>query len=209
MYQKRILPYFIIPSTFSPQASSPLEHYRQTDGWTDNILPNRTSFVCLIKVRLGYFPSDQINIVCEVTSPKESDAHHTPPWVTQPYFRFYPQCKRHHHFARNPPGSEFLPIRERFSPSSSGVHDFECKTVFLLLLRLPCSQTVIARCKQYCRTCDRGSGSATILTLYFASCFHTVERASKASNPDSFFAFFCSFLVTRYHKYARVGVKLL
>jgi hypothetical protein len=25
MYQKRILPYFIIPSTFSPQASSPLE----------------------------------------------------------------------------------------------------------------------------------------------------------------------------------------
>ncbi len=34
MYQKRILPYFIIPSTFSPQASSPLEH----SGWTDNIL---------------------------------------------------------------------------------------------------------------------------------------------------------------------------
>ena len=29
MYQKRILPYFIIPSTFSPQASSPLERYRQ------------------------------------------------------------------------------------------------------------------------------------------------------------------------------------
>ena len=32
MYQKSILPYFIIPSTFSPQASSPLEHYRRTDG---------------------------------------------------------------------------------------------------------------------------------------------------------------------------------
>jgi len=33
MYQKRILPYFIIPSTFSPQASSPLERYgRQKDG---------------------------------------------------------------------------------------------------------------------------------------------------------------------------------
>ena len=31
MYQKRILPYFIIPSTFSPQASSPLERSRQTD----------------------------------------------------------------------------------------------------------------------------------------------------------------------------------
>jgi hypothetical protein len=31
MYQKCILPYFIIPSTFSPQASSPLSHHRQTD----------------------------------------------------------------------------------------------------------------------------------------------------------------------------------
>ena len=32
MYQKRILPYFIVPSTFSPQASSPLERSRQTEG---------------------------------------------------------------------------------------------------------------------------------------------------------------------------------
>jgi hypothetical protein len=32
MYQKRIFPYFVIPSTFSPQASSPLERYKQTDG---------------------------------------------------------------------------------------------------------------------------------------------------------------------------------
>jgi hypothetical protein len=32
MYQKRILPYFIVPSTFSPQDSSPLEHSRRTDG---------------------------------------------------------------------------------------------------------------------------------------------------------------------------------
>ena len=31
MYQNRILPYFIIPSTFSPQASSPLEHYGRKD----------------------------------------------------------------------------------------------------------------------------------------------------------------------------------
>ena len=31
MYQKRILPYFIIPSTFSPQASSPLERYGRTE----------------------------------------------------------------------------------------------------------------------------------------------------------------------------------
>jgi hypothetical protein len=36
MYQKRILPYyFIIPSTFSPQASSPLSHHRQTEGQTN------------------------------------------------------------------------------------------------------------------------------------------------------------------------------
>ena len=32
MYQKRILPYFIIPSTFSPQVSSPLERSGQTEG---------------------------------------------------------------------------------------------------------------------------------------------------------------------------------
>jgi len=38
MYQKRILPYFVIPSTYSPQASSPLEHYRQTDRQTEKIL---------------------------------------------------------------------------------------------------------------------------------------------------------------------------
>jgi len=35
MYQKLILPYFSIPSTFSPQASSPLERCRRTDGGTD------------------------------------------------------------------------------------------------------------------------------------------------------------------------------
>jgi hypothetical protein len=39
MYQKRILPYFIIPSTFSPQASSPLERYRQTEGRTTFFTP--------------------------------------------------------------------------------------------------------------------------------------------------------------------------
>jgi hypothetical protein len=31
MYQKRILPYSVIPSNFSPQASSPLSHHGQTD----------------------------------------------------------------------------------------------------------------------------------------------------------------------------------
>ncbi len=31
MCQNRILPYFVIPCTFSPQASSPLSHHGQTD----------------------------------------------------------------------------------------------------------------------------------------------------------------------------------
>jgi hypothetical protein len=45
MYQKRILPYFIIPSTFSPQASSPLERYGQTEGRTNFNTPRYlTSF---------------------------------------------------------------------------------------------------------------------------------------------------------------------
>jgi hypothetical protein len=35
MYQNFFLPYFIIPSTFSPQASSPLSHHRQTEGQTN------------------------------------------------------------------------------------------------------------------------------------------------------------------------------
>ena len=39
MYQKRILPYFIIPSTFSPQASSPLSHHGQTDKFQHPLLP--------------------------------------------------------------------------------------------------------------------------------------------------------------------------
>ena len=43
MYQKRILPYFIIPSTFSPQASSPLERYRRTEGRTTFFTPRYLS----------------------------------------------------------------------------------------------------------------------------------------------------------------------
>jgi hypothetical protein len=39
MNQKRILPYFFIPSTFSPQASSPLERSRQTDRFQHPLLP--------------------------------------------------------------------------------------------------------------------------------------------------------------------------
>ena len=43
MYQKRILPYFIIPSTFSPQVSSPLERSGRTDRRTDFNTPRYLS----------------------------------------------------------------------------------------------------------------------------------------------------------------------
>jgi hypothetical protein len=43
MYQKCILPYFIIPSTFSPQASSPLERSRWTEGRTTFFTPRYLS----------------------------------------------------------------------------------------------------------------------------------------------------------------------
>jgi hypothetical protein len=43
MYQNRILPYFIIPSTFSPQASSHLERYSQKDRGTDFFTPRYLS----------------------------------------------------------------------------------------------------------------------------------------------------------------------
>jgi len=39
MYQKRILPYFIVPSTFSPQASSPLERSGRTEKSQHPLLP--------------------------------------------------------------------------------------------------------------------------------------------------------------------------
>ncbi len=39
MYQKSILPYFVIPSTFSLQASSPFSHHRQTDRRTTFFTP--------------------------------------------------------------------------------------------------------------------------------------------------------------------------
>ena len=39
MYQKRILPSFVITSTISPQASSPLERYGRTDNMLHPLLP--------------------------------------------------------------------------------------------------------------------------------------------------------------------------
>jgi len=52
MYQKRILPYFIILSTFSPQASSPLSHHRRTDRGTDFDTPfTLTSFFFPLSAR--------------------------------------------------------------------------------------------------------------------------------------------------------------
>ena len=43
MYNKRILPYFIIPSTFSPQASSPLERSGRTEGQRNFFTPRYLS----------------------------------------------------------------------------------------------------------------------------------------------------------------------
>ena len=55
MYQKRILPYFIIPSTFSPQASSPLERYGQRNFNT--LLPK---FFFFFTERAGPYPQAQL-----------------------------------------------------------------------------------------------------------------------------------------------------
>jgi len=52
MYQKRILPYFIFPSTFSPQASSLLERSGQTEGQTNLNTPfTLTSFFFPLSAR--------------------------------------------------------------------------------------------------------------------------------------------------------------
>jgi hypothetical protein len=56
MYQKRILPYFIIPSTFSPQASSPLSHHGQTDKCQHPLLPKFFFFT----ERAGPYPQAQL-----------------------------------------------------------------------------------------------------------------------------------------------------
>jgi hypothetical protein len=56
MYQKSILPYFIIPSTLSPQASSPLERY----GWTDNILHPLLPKFFFFTERAGPCPQAQL-----------------------------------------------------------------------------------------------------------------------------------------------------
>jgi len=57
MYQKCILPYLIIPSTFSPQASSPLER----SGWTEKFQhPFRPYFFLFFTERAGPYPQAQL-----------------------------------------------------------------------------------------------------------------------------------------------------
>jgi hypothetical protein len=51
MHQKLFLPYFIIPSTFSPQASSPLSHHRQTEGRTTFFTPCYLSYFIPLSAR--------------------------------------------------------------------------------------------------------------------------------------------------------------
>jgi hypothetical protein len=60
MYQKRILPYFIIPSTFSPQASSPLERYGQTEGRTNFNTPRYLTSFFFSTERAGPYPQAQL-----------------------------------------------------------------------------------------------------------------------------------------------------
>ena len=57
MYQKRILPYFIIPSTFSPQAYSLLERYRRTDKSQHTPIPY---FFFFSTERAGPYPQAQL-----------------------------------------------------------------------------------------------------------------------------------------------------
>jgi len=57
MHQKRILPYFIIPSTFSPQASSPLERYGRTDKFQYPPIPY---FLFFSTERAGPYPQAQL-----------------------------------------------------------------------------------------------------------------------------------------------------
>jgi hypothetical protein len=56
MYQKHILPYVIIPSTFSPQASSPLSHHRQTEKILHPLLPK----LFFSTERAGPYPQAQL-----------------------------------------------------------------------------------------------------------------------------------------------------
>ena len=57
MHQKRISPYFIIPSTFSPQASSLLERSGQTEKFQHPLLPK---FFLFSTERAGPYPQTHI-----------------------------------------------------------------------------------------------------------------------------------------------------
>jgi hypothetical protein len=60
-YQKHILPYFIIPSTFSPQASSPLERYGQTEGQRKFFTPCYLDEFFFSTERAGPYPQAQLS----------------------------------------------------------------------------------------------------------------------------------------------------
>ncbi len=59
MYQKRILPYFIIPSTFSPQAYSLLERSGRTEGQRNFFTPRYLSSFFFTE-RAGPYPHAQL-----------------------------------------------------------------------------------------------------------------------------------------------------
>ncbi len=54
-----MIPYFIIPSTFSPQASSPMERYRQTEGRTEFSTPCSLSYFFVTECA-GPYPQAQL-----------------------------------------------------------------------------------------------------------------------------------------------------
>ncbi len=84
-------------------------------------------------------------------SPKASDAHRAWPWVMPPYLLFYLPCIGHPRFAGNLLHQKISTFWEHFLPPSKGISNSKHETVCPMLLRLPCSQTGIACCKQLCR----------------------------------------------------------
>jgi len=93
---------------------------------------------------------------------------------------FYPPCKRRHHFAENPPVSEFLPSESIFCPQFKFYATLNARLLVSRCWDCRAHRLSLHIANGRVERVDRGSGSATIVLLYFA-CFHTVERARKAS----------------------------